>query len=102
MMRLIKRTPYWMGLVVLALFVSASLALAQSFDLSGGTIDGGGSTIQTSGGTFRLNGSIGQPDAGALTDASGTYALIGGLGEGTVSSSPGSGQDVYLPVILRN
>lgn len=40
------------------------------------TIDGGGATLST-GGTFELGGTIGQPDAGQMTG--GVYSLTGGF-----------------------
>ncbi len=56
-------------------------SLAQSgngFDLSWSTIDGGGAT--SSGGTFQIDGTIGQPDA-SVADAltGGGYTLTGGF-----------------------
>ena len=53
-------------------------ALAQSgggYDLSWFTIDGGGGT--SFGGDYRLESSIGQPDAGPLMSG-GEYTLVGG------------------------
>jgi len=61
---------------VLVLLV-ASTALAQDFDLSWYTIDGGGGTFST-GGTFQLAGTIGQPDAGPVMTG-GRFALTGGF-----------------------
>ena len=51
----------------------------QSYDVSWYTIDGGGHTW-SSGGTYSLGGTIGQPDAGDL--AGGNYTLGGGFWEG--------------------
>lgn len=45
------------------------------FDLSWGTIDGGGGTI--SGGDFVLTGTIGQADAGVMSG--GDYEMVGGF-----------------------
>lgn len=52
-----------------------------AFDLSWHTIDGGGGT--SSGGDLQLHGSIGQPDAGAMSG--GEFELTGGfwIGVGT-------------------
>ncbi len=54
------------------------IVLAQSggYDLSWWTVDGGGATFST-GGTYRLGGTIGQPDAGELSG--GDYTLYGGF-----------------------
>ena len=49
------------------------------FDLSWSTIDAGGATSST-GGTFNLGGTVGQPDAG--THSGGTYSLQGGFWAG--------------------
>ena len=46
------------------------------FDLTWNTIDGGGATFSTSG-NYRLGGTIGQPDAGAMSG--GTFQLSGGF-----------------------
>ena len=56
--------------------LSASTAAAQTFDLSWHTIDGGGATF-SSGAGFTLGGTIGQPDAGAMSG--GAYTLSGGF-----------------------
>lgn len=50
-------------------------APAQDFALDWFTIDGGGGT--SSGGTFALNGTIGQPDPGKLKGRS--FTLLGGF-----------------------
>jgi hypothetical protein len=47
-----------------------------SYDLTWNTIDGGGRTSST-GGSYSLGGTIGQPEAGAATG--GTYSLAGGF-----------------------
>jgi hypothetical protein len=51
-------------------------ALAQ-YDLSWYTVDGGGD-MWTTGGTFELSGTIGQPDAGVVMTG-GTFELTGGF-----------------------
>ena len=61
------------------LLLAAAPALAQSgggFDLSWNTIDGGGAA--SSGGSFIVMGTIGQPDAGLMTGAS-LRTLAGGF-----------------------
>jgi uncharacterized repeat protein (TIGR01451 family) len=64
----------WLGLGLVLLAVPAA---AQPYDLSWYTVDGGGATFST-GGTYSLGATIGQPDAsGALTG--GSYALVGGF-----------------------
>ncbi|MCH7872755.1 MAG: hypothetical protein IID33_13745 [Planctomycetes bacterium] len=61
--------------VILTLALAPAL-LAQDFDISWYTIDGGGEMF-TSGGDFELSGTIGQPDAGAMTG--GDFELVGGF-----------------------
>jgi hypothetical protein len=63
---------------VLSLSTLTSLALASDFDLTWHTIDGGGA--YSAGGSFELEGTIGQPDAGAL--AGGSFTLTGGFWTG--------------------
>lgn len=76
--------------IILGLILTASTASAQ-FDLSWHTIDGGGATFST-GGTFRLGGTIGQPDAGVMTG--GTFTLIGGFWAGATTTTPPCEGDV--------
>jgi hypothetical protein len=87
-------------LVLIACLLAVAIpALAQSggdYDLSWWTADGGGGSLG-SGGDYSLNGSIGQPDAGAL--ASDDYILSGGFWGGEVLA--GEIYQVYLPLVLR-
>ena len=66
--------------------VSAPAVLAQDFNLSWHTIDGGGGS--SSGGAFTLLGTIAQPDAGTLKG--GAFTLQGGFIPGA-TSSPSTG-----------
>ena len=64
--------------VALALLVfpfTAPLANAQSYSIDWFTIDGGGGT--STGGVYSVTGTIGQPDAGAMSG--GNYTLQGGF-----------------------
>ena len=61
-----------------ALLTVAAGARAQAFDISWYTIDGGGGT--SSGGTFTLTATIGQPDAGVLSG--GVFQIGGGFWSG--------------------
>lgn len=73
-------------LLVLAALFGVSPGWAQSggtYDLSWTTIDAGG-VAMASGGTYALDGSIGQSDAGELTG--GTYKMAGGLWGGGMTS----------------
>jgi len=76
-MKHITMTPKLLGL--LGVLGAAAGAQAQPFDVPWRTIDGGGYTF-SSGGQFTLGGTIGQPDAAAMTG--GQYSLIGGFWAG--------------------
>jgi hypothetical protein len=91
--------------VLLAILLLAAVwsivSVAQSggvFDLTWYTVDGGGQAGPASaGGSFALNGTIGQPDAGPPLSG-GAFGLAGGFW-------PGGGSPlyrVYLPVVVRN
>jgi hypothetical protein len=68
---------------------------AADYDLSWNTVDGGGHTFST-GGDYTLGGTIGQSDAGQMSE--GEYTLGGGFwGGGVVTVS----HDVYLPLVVR-
>ena len=85
--------------VVLLLFLLAGMVLAQSgegYDLNWNTVDGGGAT-RTTGGRYTLGGTIGQPDAGLLSD--GEYVLGGGFWGG--GALAGRAYDLYLPLVVR-
>jgi len=62
-------------LTFMTLVVITNAQTGGGYDLTWSTIDGGGGS--SSGGSFLLNGSIGQPDAGALSG--GDYNLQGGF-----------------------
>jgi hypothetical protein len=63
----------------LLLGLTAALAARADFDLSWYTVDGGGD-MWTTGGSYELSGTIGQPDAGVMTG--GGYELTGGFWAG--------------------
>ncbi|MBI5863043.1 MAG: hypothetical protein HZB38_00750 [Planctomycetes bacterium] len=73
---------------VCAILLTTSTAVAQGYDLSWYTIDGGGETYSLGGG-YELGGTIGQPDAGAAMTGGG-YELSGGFWPG-VSGAPCTG-----------
>jgi hypothetical protein len=84
------------ALLLLVLLASSMLAFAQAseFSLPWYTIDGGAASSQAGG--FGLSGTIGQPDAGALSG--GDFTLVGGFG-GSVPNL--TNQQLYLPIIRR-
>ena len=59
---------------------------------TGRDVAGGG---ESSGGTYALAGTVGQPDAGTLTG--GPYSLVGGFWAGAPVT-----YEVFLPLVLRN
>ena len=75
-MRACMRRTLTIGVTCLAL----SRAVAQNYDISWHTVDGGGATFST-GGAYSLGGTIGQPDAGSFSQpmAGGGFSLIGGF-----------------------
>ena len=84
---------------VLLVLLSAQIAPAQTggdvwsgmgYDLSWSSIDGGGG--MSSDGRYTLSGSIGQPDAGALTGSG--YTLTGGFW------GIAAHYRIYLPLVL--
>ena len=64
----------------LVLLLGAVKAPGQGYQIDWHTVDGGGEMWST-GGTYELGGTIGQPDAGAMsgTGPGGTYTLTGGF-----------------------
>ena len=72
-----KRRKYWIGLWVGALgLVAWGFTGPPEFEITRSTIDGGG-VMRSTGGEFELSGTIGQPDAGALSG--GEFELTGGF-----------------------
>lgn len=61
------------------------------------TIDGGGGT--SAGGSFTLNGTIGQPDAGVMSG--GSFTLSGGFWVGAPPSNPPCDGDVNCDFALN-
>jgi len=93
-------------LLTLLLLISAvrrpgvRTVLAQvggDYDLSWWTVDGGGATFST-GGSYSLGGTIGQPAAGVI--ALENYVLQGGFWPGgEILAAP---HQIYLPLVMRN
>lgn len=81
-------------LLSLALAVGAAAQSGGGYDLSWNTLDGGGHTWST-GGSYSLGGTIGQPDAGVLSG--GSYTLAGGFWCGAAVH-----YGIYLPLVMRN
>ena len=60
---------------ILTILAVTPLAITQAFEISRGTVDGGGGF--SSGGSFELEGTVGQPDAGFSTGDG--FELSGGF-----------------------
>lgn len=95
-----KQAAMILALMVFLLPVGVTLAqTGGEYGLSWSTIDGGGG--KSSGGSYTLAGTIGQPDAGPAMSGGG-HTLTGGFwGAGTPAQAPGGSFDVYLPLLLR-
>jgi hypothetical protein len=82
-------------LILTLLLILPLLAYAQSgdgYNLTWSTSGGG----MSSGGGFSLTGSIGQPDAGAMSGSG--YRLSGGFWN---AAQPSEAYRIYLPLLLR-
>lgn len=67
----------------------------SDFELQWFSIDNGG-TISSSGGSYTLSGTIGQPDAGVLDG--GDYTIQGGFWN---SNTARSLLDIFMPVVVK-
>ena len=92
-----KRAARFLVLAAMFLMVSSvSAATVADYDLSWWTVDGGGTT-NSSGGSYTLGSTIGQPDASVWQG--GEYTLAGGFwGSGAAAAAK---QRIYLPLVLR-
>jgi len=76
-------------------FASTQAQSGSGYDLTWNTIDNGGGT--SSNGGYTLDGTIGQPDAGAPM-SNGDYVLNGGFWSGISIAQ----YHIYLPIVLRS
>ena len=79
------------SMIVGVLTVSFTAAVAQmaapaGYDLSWNTVDGGGGI--STGGTFELSGTVGQPDASMIPMTGGTFEVSGGFWPGSAAPAP--------------
>lgn len=70
--------------------------LGSGYELRWSTVDGGGVVGAGAPGSYALNGTAGQPDAGSLSG--GSYTLRGGFWV----SATAAAYHVYLPLVLRH
>ena len=90
-----KRLSLFIPIVLAVLIVSIAAAQSGSgYDLTWNTIDGGGGS--SSGGSYTLDGTLGQFEAGALSGSG--YTLSGGFWYGAPAAAH---FEIYLPVVLR-
>ena len=80
-------------LILIAALDAMAIASRAEDALDWYTINGGGGP--SAGGVYAVAGTIGQPDAGALTGAS--YTLGGGFWSGADDR-----YHIYLPLVVRN
>jgi hypothetical protein len=85
------------GLLLAGIALTASASTAQDYGIPWWTVDDGGG--RSTSGSYVLVGTIGQPDAGAMSG--GDYGLAGGFWGGRAAVGPGTDHFIYLPVILR-
>jgi hypothetical protein len=81
-------------LISLLLSAIALASTAHSYAISWWTIDGGGATVPSTGESYALSGTIGQPDAGVMSG--GRFVLEGGFWGGKVTS-----YSLCLPLVLH-
>ena len=84
--------------VLLALLTSFLYSARAQYAIDWYTVDGGGGT--SSGGSYALSGTIGQPDAGTLSG--GSYTLEGGFWPGLVVPSTGGAPTLFIQLSGAN
>ena len=78
------------------LFTTTAYADGPDYTMDRWAAAGGGGTCTSVDGSYTLNGTIGQPDAGALLGED--YTLGGGFwGGGEITE----GHTIYLPLVMR-
>ena len=70
-----RNTTY--ALSTLSTLIVLSAGIASGYEIDWHTLDGGGGT--STGGDYSLSGTVGQPDAGTMTLAGGSFELHGGF-----------------------
>ena len=97
MKRFILRATVALMLLAALAGLSRAQAAVGGYALPWYTIDNSGGS--NGNGSYTLNGTIGQPDAGAWSG--GGYALAGGFWIASGSAGEPSQHHIYLPLVLR-
>jgi len=99
-----RRIALWAGaalIILLAVDLNRDVFNASAepggYELTWSAIDGGGGV--SSGGSFTVDGSIGQPEAGSMSG--GGYTLGGGFWGGGSIPPASSKYELYLPLVLK-
>jgi hypothetical protein len=79
-------------ILTLSVVLFSTLAAFSQYSIDWFTINGGGGT--STGGVYSVTGTIGQPDAGAMSG--GTYTLQGGFWSGLVVPSSTGGPTLFI------
>lgn len=79
-------------LLALAATAAAGAQVGSGYDLSWSTLDGGGATFSTGGG-YTLGGTIGQPEAGQVSNA--PYGMTGGFWAAEAKAA------LFIPLVMR-
>jgi hypothetical protein len=92
-----NRTLILVGLAVVLLATSTALA-AGTYEVPWWTVNGGGGT--STGTTYAVSGTLGQPDAGPQLSGT-TFSLAGGFW-GQAGAVPTLDFNIYLPLVSRS
>ena len=94
-----KQRALFLTLLGLLLLTAVALAQSSGYSLSWWTVDGGGGYSEGQD-AYTLIGTIGQPDAGAMSGEG--YNLYSGFWPGGAVAAAEERHRIYLPVVLRN
>jgi hypothetical protein len=84
--------------ILLALAACGGVAVAQPYSIDWYTFDGGGGA--SSGGSYTVGGTFGQPDAGTVSG--GSYTLQGGFWPGLIVTSTGPAPTMLIQLSGAN
>jgi len=99
------------SLLAVCLFAGAGLAqddtppdaeLSGCIDQSWWTLDGGGGRLESAGGKYALEGTIGQPDVSPELRGDDGIKLVGGFWGGALEQVIEYFNQVFLPLVMKN